>query len=160
MDTDSQSKSKLFGLQLIIDNKLSLELEPAEFRNLTRKYPMGGESKTFGADWFMQGTMILLSHKDTYSAKHSVLDSFVKEIQAGNQNKQLLQKYILRMNQFNYNHQTKLSFVSGYIEANPHGESLPTVHWRTIEIKIGDNSQREPFEAPGNHVFSKKFYMR
>lgn len=38
MDTDSQSKTKLFAYQLILDNKLSLALQPTEFRNMSKKY--------------------------------------------------------------------------------------------------------------------------
>jgi hypothetical protein len=99
---------------------------------------MGG-----GVDWFQIGKMVLLSHKDAYKAKHRILNEFADQIQQGQQDPKILkQKYISRMNQFNYNQQTKLSYVVGYIEPTTLDEPLPTALWRTAFLG------------------SKAFYMR
>ncbi len=41
------------------------------------------------------------------------------------------------MNQFNYNSQTKLSYVVGYIEPTDLNEALPTALWRTTQMSSG-----------------------
>ncbi len=38
LDTDAQTKSKIYSNQMVIDDKLSLILESSEFRNMARKY--------------------------------------------------------------------------------------------------------------------------
>jgi hypothetical protein len=172
MDTDSQSKSKLFGYQLILDDKLSLALQPSEFRNMAKKYSRDiyGELPTakndgympavIGVDWFMQGSMLLLSHKDKINFKHQVLNEFAKKIKEGEENPQALKnRFILKMNQFNYNYQTKLSFISGYIEYTNQADPLPSVHWRTVTLKFAKNSSKEPYES-GLPPFPKAIYMR
>jgi hypothetical protein len=89
----------------------------------------------FGVDWFQIGHMVLLSHKDAYKAKHKILNEFAQKAKEGQQDLQLLkQKYIFRMNQFNYNYQTKLSYVVGYIEPTNLDAALPTAIWRTAKL--------------------------
>ncbi len=42
----------------------------------------------------------------------------------------------MRMNQFNYNYQTKLSYVVGYIEPTALDAAVPTAIWRTAKLKF------------------------
>lgn len=141
MDTDMQMKSKFFGNQMVIDDRLSLALQPTSFRNLTLKYQGQPGDTSFGADWFQIGSMELLSHKDAYKAKHKVLSEFAQKISEGKENPQSLkQKYILRMNQFNFNSQSFLSTVVGYVQPTNLDQPLSTTFWRTVQLSQPNNN--------------------
>jgi hypothetical protein len=53
-------------------------------RNIFAEFPNavndGYIAAIFGVDWFQIGHMVLLSHKDTYRAKHEILSEFAREI--------------------------------------------------------------------------------
>jgi hypothetical protein len=70
----------------------------------------------------------------------------------------LKQRYLFRMNQFNYNYQTKLSYVVGYIEPTQLSEPLPTAIWRTAKV-FSDKSLFEAYELQMPNM-PKTFYMR
>lgn len=71
----------------------------------------------------------------------------------------LKHKYLFRMNQFNYNYQTKLSYIVGYVEPTELSEALPTAVWRTAKLFVSKESQLEDYEKNLPNM-PKTFYMR
>jgi hypothetical protein len=138
-DTDSQMKSKIFALQLVLKDTLSINFEPTSFRNITKKFtspnPRNFDSACC-ADWFTKGKMKELSHKSDIDYKSKVLNFFsraAREEDRGDKQK-IKNNFILRMNQFNYNHQTKMSFVSGHISHSEIADGIPSAHWREVNL--------------------------
>ena len=146
-DTDSQMMSKIFAYQLVIKDTLSINFQPTSFRNITKKFtstnPTSFDSAN-SADWFTKGKMKELSHKSDIDYKSKVLNFFsrvAREQDRGDKTK-LINNFILRMNQFNYNHQTKMTFISGFINHSEIADGISCAHWRQVIFAFENNGRK------------------
>lgn len=85
-----------------------------------------------------------LSHKSDIDYKSNVLNFFsraAREEDRGDKQR-LKNNFILRMNQFNYNHQTKMSFISGHISHSEIEEGVFCTHWREVCFGFGKEGRQ------------------